>query len=169
MNFLGLGPGELFVVMVLALIVFGPQKLPEIGKGLGKAIGEFRRATNDITQEFNRELQLDSILNPNNQQAAPPQKQQAAEPAVRSSSSTTATAMEELPRSEPIVGGTAPEKKLAPSAERPGEGSSYQREEAIAPSPAEEPTAPSGIEEPPTAEAEESGDKKQESGNGEIT
>ncbi len=70
MNFLGLGPGELLLVMVLALIVFGPQKLPQIGRDLGKAVAEFRRTTSDITQEFNRELQLESILNPPVQTAA---------------------------------------------------------------------------------------------------
>lgn len=60
MNFLGMGPGELMVIMVLALIVFGPQKLPEMGRNLGKAIGEFRRATSSITEEINRELSLET-------------------------------------------------------------------------------------------------------------
>lgn len=95
MNFLGLGPGELLLVMMLALIVFGPQKLPEIGRGLGKAIGDFRRATSEITQEFNRELQLDSILNPSAEQSAPPETKQVAEPAVKSSSTAAAAAAEE--------------------------------------------------------------------------
>lgn len=72
MNFLGMGPGELMVIMVLALIVFGPQKLPEIGQGLGKAIGEFRRATSQITDEINRELSLE----------APPKPQAPATPVV---------------------------------------------------------------------------------------
>lgn len=62
MNFLGLGPGELFLILLLALIVFGPHKLPEIGAGIGKAVREFRRASDSITQEFSRELQLDSVL-----------------------------------------------------------------------------------------------------------
>lgn len=59
MNFLGLGPGELLLIMLLALIVFGPGKLPEIGAGIGKAMGEFRRASTDITREITRELQVD--------------------------------------------------------------------------------------------------------------
>ncbi len=70
MNFLGLGPGELLLIMVLALIVFGPGKLPEIGQGLGKAIREFRRATDSITQEFNRELSLDTLTQPQPSQPA---------------------------------------------------------------------------------------------------
>ncbi|MGE5617783.1 MAG: twin-arginine translocase TatA/TatE family subunit [Sphingomonadaceae bacterium] len=60
MNFLGLGPGEIFVILLLALIVFGPGKLPEIGAGIGKAIREFRRASDSITQEFTRELSLEA-------------------------------------------------------------------------------------------------------------
>lgn len=73
MNFLGLGPGELLLVMILALIVFGPGKLPEIGQGLGRAVREFRRATDSITQEFSKELSLDALTNPEPQQpAAPP-------------------------------------------------------------------------------------------------
>ncbi|HEX9014893.1 MAG TPA: twin-arginine translocase TatA/TatE family subunit [Chloroflexota bacterium] len=60
MNFLGMGPGELMVILVLALIVFGPQKMPEIGRGLGKAIAEFRKATTQITEELNRELQIEA-------------------------------------------------------------------------------------------------------------
>ncbi len=72
MNFLGMGPGELMIVMILALIVFGPGKLPEIGQGLGKAIKEFRKATSQITDEFTRELQIDT----------PPQEPRRAEPAA---------------------------------------------------------------------------------------
>ncbi len=64
MNFLGMGPGELMLILVLALIVFGPQKLPEIAQGLGKAVGEFRRATSQITDEINRELSVETPPKP---------------------------------------------------------------------------------------------------------
>lgn len=40
------GPWELILILVIALIVFGPGKLPEAGKALGRAVGEFRKATN---------------------------------------------------------------------------------------------------------------------------
>ncbi|MBP2664005.1 MAG: tatAd 1 [Firmicutes bacterium] len=39
---------ELVVILVIALIVFGPGKLPEVGKAIGKGIQEFRRASNDV-------------------------------------------------------------------------------------------------------------------------
>jgi len=43
-----LGGPELFLIFVVALIVFGPRKLPEIGKSLGKMMAEFRKASNDF-------------------------------------------------------------------------------------------------------------------------
>jgi TatA/E family protein of Tat protein translocase len=81
MNFLGLGPGELLLVMILALIVFGPGKLPEIGQGLGRAVREFRRATDSITQEFSKELSLDALTNPEPHQPAAPPPAAAPQPA----------------------------------------------------------------------------------------
>jgi TatA/E family protein of Tat protein translocase len=44
----GMGISEILVVLVIALIVIGPAKLPEIAKSLGKAMGEFKRATNEL-------------------------------------------------------------------------------------------------------------------------
>ena len=45
----GLGPQELIVILIIALLVFGPKKLPEIGKSLGKGMREFRKATRELT------------------------------------------------------------------------------------------------------------------------
>ena len=59
MNFLGMGPMELLLIVVLALIVFGPAKLPEIMGQVGKAIADFRRATSDLSDEFNRTIQAE--------------------------------------------------------------------------------------------------------------
>lgn len=44
----GLGPTELIVILAIALIIFGPSKLPEIGKAIGKGINEFKTAATDI-------------------------------------------------------------------------------------------------------------------------
>ena len=49
MNLLGMGPMELLLIVVLALIVFGPKKLPELGKGLGEAIRGFKKAMEEET------------------------------------------------------------------------------------------------------------------------
>ena len=46
-----IGLGEIFVIAVAILIIFGPGKLPEIGKSLGKAVGEFRRGLRDGVSE----------------------------------------------------------------------------------------------------------------------
>jgi len=59
MNFLGMGPMELILIVVLALIVFGPAKLPEIMGQIGRAIGDFRRATSELSDEFNRTIQAE--------------------------------------------------------------------------------------------------------------
>lgn len=46
-----LGISELIIIGVIALLVFGPKKLPELGSGLGKAIKDFKHALNDKTPE----------------------------------------------------------------------------------------------------------------------
>jgi sec-independent protein translocase protein TatB len=48
----GIGVPEFLVIMVVALIVLGPKRLPEVAKALGKALGEFRKATSDISEEL---------------------------------------------------------------------------------------------------------------------
>ena len=51
------GPQEMIVIFILALVLFGPKKLPELGRTIGKAITEFRRASNDLKSTFEREMQ----------------------------------------------------------------------------------------------------------------
>ncbi|SET07578.1 Sec-independent protein translocase TatA [Natronincola peptidivorans] len=50
-----IGFQEILIVFGLVLLIFGPSKLPEIGKSLGKGIREFKQATNDITNSVNNE------------------------------------------------------------------------------------------------------------------
>jgi TatA/E family protein of Tat protein translocase len=57
----GLGVPEILLIMVVALIVFGPRKLPEIGRTLGKALGEFRKATDDLKNTIEREVRIDEL------------------------------------------------------------------------------------------------------------
>ena len=61
----GLGVPELIFIMVLALLIFGPKGLPEIGRTLGRGMSEFRKASNDLKRTINVELALD-------EQPAPP-------------------------------------------------------------------------------------------------
>lgn len=55
----GLGVPELIFIMVLALLIFGPKRLPEIGRTLGRGMSEFRKASNDLKRTINVELALD--------------------------------------------------------------------------------------------------------------
>jgi Tat protein translocase TatB subunit len=50
----GIGMPELMVILVVALIVLGPKRLPEIARALGKGLAEFRRATSDINEELQK-------------------------------------------------------------------------------------------------------------------
>lgn len=54
-----LGMSEIAFIFVLALLIFGPKKLPEIGRTLGKGVAEFRKATNELKRSINTELALD--------------------------------------------------------------------------------------------------------------
>ncbi len=51
-----LGVPEIAVIFILALVLFGPKKLPELGRTIGKAMTEFRRASNDLKATFDREM-----------------------------------------------------------------------------------------------------------------
>lgn len=57
MNIFGIGLPEMALILVIALLVFGPKKLPEIGRSLGKAIRSFQDASKDFEEEFKKEAQ----------------------------------------------------------------------------------------------------------------
>ena len=48
----GIGAPELVIILVVALVVLGPKRLPELARGLGRTLGEFRRATSGVTEEL---------------------------------------------------------------------------------------------------------------------
>lgn len=50
----GLGAGELFLIFIIALLFFGPKKLPELAKGLGQAVREFQKARDEMMNEMNK-------------------------------------------------------------------------------------------------------------------
>jgi sec-independent protein translocase protein TatA len=57
MNFFGIGLPEMVLILVVALLVFGPKKLPEIGRSMGKAIRSFQDASKEFENEFKREAE----------------------------------------------------------------------------------------------------------------
>jgi len=54
-----LGMPELIVIFVIALIIFGPRKLPELGKSLGKSLAEFKRASNELKSTLEEEIRME--------------------------------------------------------------------------------------------------------------
>jgi len=58
---LGIGFPEMLLIMAIALLVFGPKKLPEIGKSLGRAIREFKRSSDELKERFEEEVRADEF------------------------------------------------------------------------------------------------------------
>ena len=54
-----LGMPELIVIFVIALIIFGPRKLPELGRSLGKSLAEFKKASNELRSTLEEEIRID--------------------------------------------------------------------------------------------------------------
>ena len=54
-----LGMPELIVIFFIALIIFGPRKLPELGRSLGRSIAEFKKASNELRSTLEQEIELD--------------------------------------------------------------------------------------------------------------
>ncbi len=71
-----IGMPELIVIFVIALIIFGPRRLPELGRSLGKSINEFKKASNDLRNSLEEEIRLEEHKTPAPTQAqAQPQPQ----------------------------------------------------------------------------------------------
>jgi TatA/E family protein of Tat protein translocase len=87
-----IGVPELILIFVVALIVFGPRKLPELGKSLGKSIAEFKRASNDLRSTLDEEIRLEERRTA---PAAPAASSQAPPPAL--------AAPVEVPPTDPSV------------------------------------------------------------------
>ena len=105
------GPTELVVILLLALVVFGPKKLPEVAKSVGRGLSEFRRASDEVRDEIQRGFSLDDD-----------------DPPVRDHPMITAAPAEEIPEvksSSQIVvegNGRAPEG----NGRAPGDGAPAQ-------------------------------------------
>lgn len=54
-----IGMPELIIIFVIALIIFGPRKLPELGRSLGKSIAEFKKASNELRSTLEEEIRLE--------------------------------------------------------------------------------------------------------------
>jgi TatA/E family protein of Tat protein translocase len=65
-----IGMPELIVIMVIALIIFGPRKLPELGRSLGRSLNEFKRASNELKHTLDEEIRIEEQRS-TERQAAP--------------------------------------------------------------------------------------------------
>jgi TatA/E family protein of Tat protein translocase len=67
-----IGMPELIIILTLALIIFGPRKLPELGRSLGKSLGEFKRASNELRNTLDEEIRIEEERTTAQKAAAPP-------------------------------------------------------------------------------------------------
>lgn len=54
-----IGMPELIIILVIALIIFGPRKLPELGKSLGRSLSEFKKASTDLQNTLEQEIKIE--------------------------------------------------------------------------------------------------------------
>ncbi|HEX7087334.1 MAG TPA: TatA/E family twin arginine-targeting protein translocase [Vicinamibacterales bacterium] len=83
-----IGMPELIIIFVIALIIFGPRKLPELGKSLGRSINEFKRASNELKSTLEDEIRLE-------EQREQQQRAAAAAPSTPATPTTPAPVEEE--------------------------------------------------------------------------
>ncbi len=87
-----IGMPELIVIMVLALIIFGPRKLPELGRSLGRSLNEFKKASNELKHTLDEEIRVE--------EQRTVEQQRAAETAARPAPVSDADAAPDLPGSD---------------------------------------------------------------------
>jgi TatA/E family protein of Tat protein translocase len=71
-----IGMPELIIIFVIALIIFGPRKLPELGRSLGKSINEFKRASNELKNTLDEEIRIEEQRSAEKQRPPEPARPQ---------------------------------------------------------------------------------------------
>jgi TatA/E family protein of Tat protein translocase len=100
--FPNIGIPELIIILGIALIVFGPRKLPELGRSLGRSLGEFRKASNELKHTLEEEVRIEEQRD----QRAKMQAEQASAVAAASPAPIEPGPGGELPTEEPTVSRT---------------------------------------------------------------
>ena len=77
-----IGMPEMIVIGIIALLIFGPRKLPELGKSLGKSIAEFKRASNELKNTLEDEIRTEEIQAARKSAEVPASPQMCAAPAA---------------------------------------------------------------------------------------
>jgi sec-independent protein translocase protein TatA len=115
-----LGLPEILFILVLALLLFGPRRLPEIGRTIGKGLSEFRRATNDLKRSIESEIELEQ----------PPRRPAPVPPTAASLRGIPSP----VPPAEPLAGlPAAPEEPLAAPDGEPDEAATATPEPRVEP------------------------------------
>jgi TatA/E family protein of Tat protein translocase len=107
-----MGWPEIMVILVIALVIFGPRKLPQLGRTLGKALGEFRRATNELKNTLELEVHKEE------EKQNAPQRKKAEEAYSRRQPPDPGTRPESTPAGGAAEAGLPIEEPAPGSAER---------------------------------------------------
>jgi TatA/E family protein of Tat protein translocase len=111
------GPVELIIILVIALIILGPGRLPDVGSALGKSIREFRKASTDIQESVKVDVSTAPLAAP------PPPAAAATAPTAPATTAETAEAPVDAPAPQPAVAPRAADLPGAPTVATPGAGS----------------------------------------------
>jgi TatA/E family protein of Tat protein translocase len=87
-----IGMPELIIIFVIALIIFGPRKLPELGRSLGKSLAEFKKASNELRNTLEEEIRLDEVKQQDEARRQEEARRQAEAAKATPSPATVATA-----------------------------------------------------------------------------
>ncbi len=101
-----IGPGELMVILILALVLLGPDKLPDVARSIGKGMKEIRRATEDIRNTVEEEMYRAEAAKPN-----PPPPATPALPALTTSVPSSVPSAAGAPVETPVPELKGPESK----------------------------------------------------------
>ena len=104
-----IGMPELIIIFVIALIIFGPRKLPELGKSLGSSIREFKRASNEMQRTLEEEIKIEETSTPE------PKKSETPMPAATQVSDSTTGEPEPAPVTPPAAAEAASDPNPAKS------------------------------------------------------
>ncbi|HEV3141721.1 MAG TPA: TatA/E family twin arginine-targeting protein translocase [Vicinamibacterales bacterium] len=87
-----IGMPEMLIILIIALIIFGPRKLPELGRSLGKSLAEFKKASNELRNTLEEEIRIEEQRD----------KEVKAQPPAATDASTPSTAhVDEAHKDEP--------------------------------------------------------------------